>query len=233
LSDREFYVARLGFWSAILTAMLAVLFFAVGFATPLRSVAYPYEIGLASFVPFDYLWMYPGFLLAPIFLVLISSIHASAPADKKVFSQLGLAFATIYAAMVSTDYFIQLTVVTPSILKGETAGLSLFTQYNPHGIFVALESLGYLMMSLTFLFTAAVFTGGRLEHALRWIFATGFALAVGFLLGLSALGYDIVTFEVAIITINCTTLIVSGILLSILFRRIRRHVSKFGVPQSV
>jgi hypothetical protein len=26
--------------------------------------------------------------------------------------------------------------------------MSLFSQYNPHGVFIALEDLGYLMMSL-------------------------------------------------------------------------------------
>jgi hypothetical protein len=31
----------------------------------------------------------------------------------------------------------------PSLLKGETEGLTLFLQYNPDGIFIALEDLGY------------------------------------------------------------------------------------------
>jgi hypothetical protein len=29
-------------------------------------------------------------------------------------------------------------------MNGETDGLSILTQYNPHGIFIALEEIGYL-----------------------------------------------------------------------------------------
>jgi uncharacterized membrane protein YccC len=122
-------------------------------------------------------------------------------------------------------------VVIPSLLSGETAGLSLFTQYSPHGIFIALEGLGYMMMSVAFLFAAFVFTGGKLERSIRWLFVTGFVLAVGSFIVLSLLRYDIVAFEVTVLTINWTVLIVSGALLSVLFRRAGQGVSKEGVDQ--
>ena len=62
---------RLGFWSAILTAFLAAVAFVIGIATPARSgpfcasacIPYPYT-NVASFIPGDYLWLFPGFLLA-------------------------------------------------------------------------------------------------------------------------------------------------------------------------
>jgi hypothetical protein len=107
-------------------------------------------------------------------------------------------------------------------LSGETEGLSLFTEYNPHGIFIGLEGLGYLMMNVAFLFTAAVFAGGRLERAIRWLFVTSFVLAIGSFAGLSLLRYDIAIFEVTIIALNCAVLIVSGALLSVLFKRAAR-----------
>jgi hypothetical protein len=219
--DPQTISLRIGFWSAVLTTILAALFLAVGILTPVRSVAYPYVNGLAAYVPGDYFWMSPAFLLALVFVVLMACINAYAVESKKVFSQLGLTFAIIYAAIVSTDYFIQFAVVEPSILKGETASLSLFSQYNPHGIFIAAESFGYLMMAVAFLFVAVVFSGGKLQHAIRLLYGSGFVLAVGFLLGLSFLGYDIVSFEVASITIDCTVLMASGVLLSLLFRRNR------------
>jgi len=75
------------------------------------------------------------------------------------------------------------------------------------------------MMSAAFLTNAVVFSEGKLEHAIRWIFLIDFILAAGSLAGLSWLKYDIVAFEVAILTINWIVLIVSGILLSVLFRR--------------
>ena len=108
-------VRRLGFWSAVLTAVFAAAFFAVGIATPVRSISYPY---VASFIPVDYLWMYPAFLLAPTFVVLVACIHSYAADDRKVFSQIAVAFAVVYATVITTDYFIQWTVVEPSILSG-------------------------------------------------------------------------------------------------------------------
>jgi hypothetical protein len=220
--DNQIISVRVGFWSAILTAIMAALFFTIGILTPVRSITYPYINGIAAFVPGDYYWMYPAFLLAPAFVVLMTSINAYASESKKFFSQLGLAFAIIYAAIASTNYFVQFAVVEPSILKVETANLSLLSEYNPHGIFIALESLGYLMMTVAFLFAAPVFSGGRVQRAIRWLYTSGFVLAVGFLLGLSILGYDIVSFEVASITIDCTVLIASGVLLSRLFQRVSR-----------
>ncbi len=221
---------RLGFWSSVLTAVVAGTFFVLGVTTPARSgpfcqggscIAYPYASGLASFVPADYIWLYPGFLLAPIFVVLVACIHRYSPTDKKVFSQIAQSFALIYATVITLDYFLQFFVVEPSILSGETAGLSLFTQYNPHGIFIAFEGLAYLMMSVAFLFMAPVFGGGRLERAIRWLFAAGFVLAVSALAILSLLRYDIVAFEVTILLINWIVLISSGILMSVFFKR--RH----------
>lgn len=217
---------RLGFWSAILTAVLAAAAFAAGIATPARSgpfctnacIAYPYT-NAATFIPGDYMWLYPGILLALIFVVLMACVHFYASNDKKVFSQIGLSFALAYAVVIISDYFVQFTVVIHSLSSGETTGLALFTQYNPHGIFIALEGIGYLMMSVAFLTNAVVFSEGRLEHAIRWIFFIDFILAAGSLAGLTWLKYDIVAFEGAILTINWIVLIVSGILLSVLFRR--------------
>lgn len=128
----------------------------------------------------------------------------------------------MYATIILIDYFIQFTIVIPSILTGEPAGLSLFTQYNPHGFFIALETLGYSMMSGAFLFIAAVFAGGKLDRALRWIPIAGFVVAVLFFTALSLLNYDLIAFEVTILTINSIVLIVSGVLLSIVFRRAAR-----------
>ena len=108
-------------------------------------------------------WLVPGILLAPIFVVLLASIHACAPEPQKIFSRIGLALAVAYAVVIGVDYFVQFAVVIPSLRSGETQGLSLFTQYNPHWLFIAGEALGYLMMSTALLFAAPVFVGGRIS----------------------------------------------------------------------
>ena len=217
---------RPGFWAAILTTVLAAMFAVAGVATPPRSgpfcgtacVPYPY-IDVARFVPGDYLWLVPGILLAPVFVVLVGCIHGYAGAPKRIFSRLGLAFAVGYAVVIGVDYFVQLAVVAPSLRSGETQGLSLFTQYNPRGLFIAGEALGYLTMSLAFLFVAPVFAGGRAERAIRWLFVSSFGLAVIAFVGFAVLEGDLVAFEVSVLSINWIVLIASGCLLSVVFWR--------------
>ncbi|HEY7587836.1 MAG TPA: hypothetical protein VIB49_03700 [Thermoplasmata archaeon] len=215
------YAIRLGFWSAILTAVFAAATIGIGiFGTSYTAVpqSYPYSI---PFNPVDYAWLYPATLLAPTFVALLACIHACARGDKRVFSLVALSFGLIYAVVIAIVYFIQWTVVLPSIRLGETEGLSLFIQSNPHGLFVALESLAYLMMTAAFLAAAPVFAGGRLERAIRWLFVGGFVAAIVAFAALSWMGAQIVVFEVAVIAIVCIVLIAGGAMLSVLFRRAR------------
>ena len=217
---------RLGFWAAILTVVVAAVFALVSIATPARSgpfcvnacVAYPY-VDVAQFIPGDYLWLLPGILLAPTFVVLMACIHAHAGEQERTYSRIGLSFALVYAVVILVDYYLQLTVVAPSLQAGETEGLSLFTQYNPHGLFIALETLGYSMMTVALLFAAPVFAGGRAERAIRGLFVLSFVLAVAAFAGLAVLGHDLVAFEVTVLMINWVVLAASGVLLGVVFRR--------------
>lgn len=221
---------RLQCWAAVLTSVLTAATFATAFATPPRSgpfcamnacVTAPYT-DVAAFFPRDYLWMYPALLVTALFVVLMACIHHYASADKKLFSLIGVCFAVITAAVIMVDYFMQLTIIQPSLLKGETVGLSLLSQYNPHGVFIALEALGYLMMSVAFVFAAVAFTGQDwVERTIRWLFMAGFTLAVGLLIVLSLrYGNDLdYRFEVVVIAIDWTVLIIAGGLLSVVFKR--------------
>ena len=220
---------RLGFWTAIVTIVVVAVFAVVAIPTPPRSgpfcasacVAYPY-VDVAQVIPGDYLWLLPGILLAPTFVVLMACIHAYAPEPKKIYSRIGLSFALIYAVVILVDYYLQLTVVVPSLQAGETEGLSLFTQYDPHGVFIALETLGYSMLTVALLFAAPVFAGGRAERAIRALFTLSFVLAVVAFVGLALLGHDLVAFEVTVLMIIWIVLIASGVLLGVVFRRARQ-----------
>ena len=221
--------SRFAFWAALSMSFIAAVSLATAVLTPPRSgpfcqggcVGYPYT-DIAAFFPRDYLWMYPALLLTPLFVICMACIHQRAASEKKVFSLIGLAFAMMSAALITLDYFIQLTVIQPSVINGETAGLTLISQYNPHGIFIALEALGYLLMGVAFAFAGLVFAGrDRFERALRWVFSTGSVLAVGGLIAL-ALAYGNrleYRFEVLGILVDWLVLIVSGALLSVVFRR--------------
>jgi len=221
--------ARLGFWAAVTTAVLAAISFGVAIATPPRSgpdctfdtcVTAPYT-DVGAYFPRDYLWMFPATLVPFAFLVLAACIHSFADYGRKPLTLMAVALAAISATLVSADYFIQLTVIQPSVLRGEVDGLSLWSQYNPHGVFIALEAIGYLVMAAALLFLAPAFAGQGLERAVRWLFILAPAAALAALIGLyAAYGQDVeYRFEIAVISIDWTALIVGGVLLSIFFRR--------------
>ncbi len=226
---------RFSIATALTTSALTVIAFALAVTTPPRSgpfatgdvIGYPYT-DAAAFVPRDYYWMYPGLLVALLFVVLVACVHRRASDETRLWSLIALSFAIAGSTLIAVDYFVQLAVVQPSLLKGETDGLSLWSQYNAHGLFIALEDLGYLLMSVAFVFMAPVFAGrDRLERAVRWLLVAASVLSVGLLAVLSILyGSDLeYRYEVAVISIVWLTLIVGGVLIALVFRRGSRQDS--------
>jgi hypothetical protein len=229
---------RVGFYAAILTSAVTAVTFGLaltaipisGAFCPQACIEYPYLDTISQF-PKDYLWMFPAILLLLLYLILMVSIHQTAAPRTKVFSQIGMAFAVIATTVLVSDYFIQLSVVPASLSSGETEGIPLITQYNPHGLFIALEDLGYLMMSISFLFVAFAFSRNtRLESVVRWVFLISSVLAaVSLVLVLVTYGVDRKDrLEVALISIDWLTLLISGILLAIVFKRRLRAAEGFG-----
>lgn len=96
----------------------------------------------------------------------------------------------------------------------------LSSRYNPNGVFLAVEGLDYLLMSLTRVSLAPVFTHGKRAgkvlcglRVLHFV-ATTVALAIVFtLLGMDHGG----TFEIAVITTLWVALIVGGPLRAVVF----------------
>jgi hypothetical protein len=126
------------------------------------------------------------------------------------------------ATLLTADYFIQLRFIQPAVVKGELDGLAALTQYNPHGVFIALEEAGYLLMAVAFLFAdLAIPPANRLYRLIRWVFGIGFTAVTILCVGLSiAYGLDVeYRFEVAAIAVDWTVLIVTGSLLAVSYWR--------------
>jgi hypothetical protein len=127
------------------------------------------------------------------------------------------------------DYFLQVSVIEPSLVLGETDGIALLSQFNAHGVFIVLEELAFIMMSLSMLCMAPVFVGQtKSEKAIRWIFTGDFVLTtVSFVLFTVFYGiFREYRFEVAAFSINWLALVASGILLSVIFRRAMTEVPR-------
>jgi hypothetical protein len=218
-----------GFYSAVLTAVVTIVTFGLaitavpisGANCPAECVDYPYLDTISQY-PKDFLWMLPAMLLVLGYVTLMVSIHSYAERQKRIFSQVGLTFSMIAAVILLSDYYLQFSIVPVSLMNAETEGLAMLIQYNPHGVFLVLEELGYLMMSLSFLFVAiALSNTSRLESVIRWIFMIGFVLVI-LSLAVISISYGLERldrFEVFVISIDWLILIINGVLLSIVFRR--------------
>lgn len=144
-------VAQLGFWSSTVATLMIALFFV------------SLVIGSQS------LMFASSFLLAPAFVAMMTSIHHAAAPEKKVWSQLGLSFAIIYAVMCSLTYYVQLTFVKNNYLPIAEEATAPFV-FIPGTPIFAQDMLGYVFFCLATLAAGPVFTGGKLETWIKWLF---------------------------------------------------------------
>lgn len=221
--------AMQGYIIAMVTALITTISFGMAITTPPLSgpfctggcFEYPYS-DIASRFPRDYLWMYPTMFVSLFFILLMVAIHLRTDPGKKLFSLSGISLAILSAAVLVPNYFVQVTVIQPSLLRGETEGIALISQFNPHGIFIAMEEAGFLLMNIALLVVAPVFHGnGRLFRFIRITTITSFLLAVTALL-LISVKHGVMReyyFEVAIISIVWIELILISIFTALIFRR--------------
>lgn len=222
-------VRRTGFWSALLTALIGAVSLGVAITTPPRSgpfaapgtaIEFPYAQAV-QFVPRDFLWMYPALLLMLSFLVLAVCLRERALPESRVLGTVGMNLAVLGVGIIAVDYFIQLQTVQPALLKDEALSVAALSQYNPHGVFITLENLGFLLISLSLGFFATTLRRTRLERVVFWFFVGCATIAVVALVAMwSSLGFDLeYLYEVAVISALWLTLIVTGALLAFVFKR--------------
>lgn len=219
---------KFGLYSTLSLVILTIITWGFGMIAvppagpycPGDCMSYPFP-DILEYYPRDYYWMYISIFQLFAYIIFIVSIHFIAPIEKKLFSFISVAFALISAIVLLIAYFVQFSVVPASVMNGETDGIALITQYNGHGIFIAMEDLGYITMSISFLFLAFIFsTNNRLTKTIRLIFIMSFILTV-----LSFVFYSLkfginrsYRFEVAAITLNWLATISGGILICIFLK---------------
>jgi len=166
-----------GFWSAVLATVFSVTY-VVGqlaeWAGWLGSRGGPESASTPLGIV---VLLTPSLFLGSSFLVLTICIHQLAASERRVWSHAATAFATIYTALISIVYYVQLTLVGPRLASGRTEGIEMF-RFVPFDSFLyAVDILGYSFMSVATLFAAMVFTGRGLERVVRTcLFANGLLL---------------------------------------------------------
>jgi hypothetical protein len=187
-----------GFWSAVIAAIVTIAYAVVQPFTAPPAEWHGMAAYAASFNPITLAWLYPAFLLPLTFVVVMVSIHEATPEEDRLWTNLGVVFACLYATIEIVNYGLQLLAVSPSIQSGETEGLAFFAFTNPHGFFAALETLSYPLMLVALLFAAPVFRSSGLERWIRWTFLANLGVVlvlalIGVMLGLSLVTIGVIT----------------------------------------
>ena len=216
--------------AAVAVVLGVVVSAALAVTTPPRSGPYcragcvtrPWT-DVARFVPRDYWWMYAMLLLLAAALALAVTVHGMAAATRPLAGLTGVCLGTAATALLMADYGIQLGTVQPALLAGETEGLSLWSQYNPHGLFIALENIGYAVWGLAFVLLGSSLARWHRDaaSAAGWILVVGGSVTLTALVAyLLAYGADLqYRFEVASLTVTWLTLAVTGVLVTVAVRR--------------
>ncbi|MGC5585040.1 hypothetical protein [Ornithinimicrobium sp. W1665] len=219
--------ARSGARVALATGALTLITFALALTALPDRVPYPFtDEVIAAQWPGDYLWMYPAMVLMVLFVALVATVHERTAPERRVHSLLAVALAAIAAGVLLVDYWVQVTVLPVSLAKGQLDGWSMLTQYNPNGVFLALEELGYVLMSLALLsLVPALPTGTRPARVLRRLFVgSAVAVAVSFAVVTALEGPDRGdTFEILVISLVWLTLLVASPLLALVLRSPKEH----------
>lgn len=124
------------------------------------------EIYAESFRPIQMFPFAAGFLLLIGFVLFTAVLHHL---KKSVRTLSGIAFALLYGAIISVNYFLQLAVVGPNMLAGNYTGMEILVMANPGSVFWALEMLGYGFQGLSLLFIYPIFRRAKLENVIRWL----------------------------------------------------------------
>jgi len=129
---------RLGFWSAIIIAVLFIVFTICFVALVLKPPLFMWT-NLPDYVAFaghhsqlyQNIARFAMLMFGPAFVVLLNSIHDHAPEDKRSLTRLSVCFGLGFAVLAGIHYFVQLSAVRLSLAKGQLQGLEPVVQANP------------------------------------------------------------------------------------------------------
>jgi hypothetical protein len=154
---------RLGFWSSVFVAALGAIY--------LLLLLFTFSTDGFAFPPGPTVQLVGGiitFLTVPGLVVLFTAIRHSAEEGRSILGSLSVSFITLFAATVSINRFIQLTVIQQS--TPGAADLARFLPYATDSVMFALEMLGWgFFSSLAALAAAGLFSGSRLNLSIRWL----------------------------------------------------------------
>src|SRR5512139_649424 len=114
-------VCRLGFWSAVFASVFSISY-VIGQLAEWFGL-----MGSGGGPEKDSTWyglvilLVPSLFLGISFVVMMGSVHCQTPADRRIWSQTGFAFAIMYGTLICMNYYVQLTLVAPALHRGDVS----------------------------------------------------------------------------------------------------------------
>lgn len=209
-------------------SVVTIFTFFIAFLTPPLSgpfcqadcYTHPYH-NISDRFPRDYYWMYPAIILNLLYIPSIVFIYIS-NSQRKQSGITAIIFGCAGALLLVADYFVQVSVIQPSLINGETDGIAMLSQYNPHGLFIVIEELGFFLISLSFFFLSYLFPKNvRYSKPVKYIFLTGFIMSIlSMIIIFSTLGLKREYFyEITVISLVWLIFIINGFLIFLHYRK--------------
>lgn len=108
-----------------------------------------------------------GFIMIIGFLWMIVQIYfLSTPAHKTI-TFLAIISATLYAALISVNYILQLAVLQPAVKANALDGMELLAFPNPRSVTMAIEMLGYAFQGIATLLIIPFFDTSPLGKTIK------------------------------------------------------------------
>lgn len=171
-------VLKFGWWSALFSSLFSIVYIVGQLAEWFGLLGSNGGPESSSTVLGIVVLLTPSLFLGIAFLILMTAIHQYAPIHVRIWTNVALVFATIYTALISINYYVQLTLVAPHLISGEIDSIR-FLLFKPFDSFLySVDILGYSFMSLSTLFAGFAFEKGP---------ARSFLLANGLILPFIAL----------------------------------------------
>jgi hypothetical protein len=166
---------------------------AASWAVFLLSVAYfvPLTLGLLSLKspldpigePYFTIMELLILLMAPCMVASLVMVHYYAPPERRAYSLTALAFMVLLAGLTSCVHFVFITVGHQIEAIGLT-WVPMFISFKWPSVVYALDILAWdIFFPLSMLFAAPVFSGGKLEDAVRLLMIVSGVLSLAGLIG--------------------------------------------------
>ena len=187
--------SRIGYWSSLFLTIIIIVH-SISYYPVIQSGLVPAEkfdiqsymavANKAGILTSGFIPQFSALLLGFFCLILTACVYRYAPKEKKIFALISLCFSVMSCTILSMSEFTQWVSLKRSALAGDFDGLAQYTQGNMNSFVFAMVVLAvHVLLSLSLLFLAPVFTSNKMEKAIAGLLAFSGSLGAVSVIGIA------------------------------------------------